>query len=428
MTDVDGFIKVWNDVENYPTVADVADHLGRAVSSVKNRASLLRDVAKSHPGRPVLINRAVLWRETNPSDLVKEKIRSAHNESKNERLVTEKQVRERTDLTRDDWEPNFGTFLEARRQSGVALTRGQNLLKLHTARHASQDPMRAMNEERQSYGEKYDKPTQGNFKTIIAASDIHDIEADSFYLRVLIDTVARVQPDVICLTGDIFDLPEFGKYGVDPREWDVCGRIKFAHENILRPLREAAPNAQIDFIEGNHEHRLLRHLGEATPALKSVLSDLHGLTVSKLLGLDRFEVNYIAKADLGMFSKQDQARELAKNYKIYWNCFLAHHFPHARNMGLPGWNGHHHSHIVWPMMNPIYQSYEWHQLGSGHKRMASYAEGERWSMGFAIAHCNTATLSTAFDYVSVGDFAVSGGKFYGRSEDERYGDRSLFAA
>jgi hypothetical protein len=35
--------------------------------------------------------------------------------------------------------------------------------------------------------------------------------------------------------GDIFDLPEFGKYGVDPREWDVVGRIKFAHENILAP-------------------------------------------------------------------------------------------------------------------------------------------------------------------------------------------------
>lgn len=236
----------------------------------------------------------------------------------------------------------------------------------------------------------------------------------------LIDTATRAQPDVIVLNGDIFDLPEFGKYTIDPREWDVVSRIKFAHDNILKPLREACPEAQIDFIEGNHEARLLRHLADETPALRAVLSDLHGFTVSKLLGLDEFQINYIAKADLAAWSKRDFDKELANNYKVYWDTVVCHHFPHARNMGLPGVNGHHHRHIVWSAFSPVYGPYEWHQLGCGHKRSASYCEGENWHMGFALVNVDTETRSTAFDYVSVTDFAVAGGKWHYRTDSERY--------
>jgi hypothetical protein len=258
------------------------------------------------------------------------------------------------------------------------------------------------------------------FKTILACSDLHDIEIDPFFLRVLIDTAERVQPDVISLVGDIFDLPEFGKYSVDPREWDVVGRIRFAHEYILKPLREACPNAQIDFIEGNHEARLLRQLADATPALRAVLADLHEFTVGKLLGLEQFEINYVAKADLAVWTKRDFDKELANNYKVYWDTVLCHHFPHARNMGLPGVNGHHHRHEVWGMFSPIFGPYEWHQMGAGHTRSASYCEGENWHNGFTMINVDTQTKATNFDYVAVTDFAVSGGKWYHRNADETH--------
>jgi hypothetical protein len=219
----------------------------------------------------------------------------------------------------------------------------------------------------------------------------------------------------------VMDLPEFGKYGVDPREWDVVGRIKFAHDKIFRPTRMVAPEAQIDYIEGNHEARMLRHLADATPAMRAILSDLHGFTVPKLLGLDEFEMNYIAKGDLAAYSKRDFERELGQNYKVYFDCFMAHHFPHARQMGMPGVNGHHHRHIVWSEFNPMFGAYEWHQLGCGHKRAASYCEGEKWHTGFAIVNIDTHTKAVQFDYVQVGDeFAVSGGKWYTRHDDERY--------
>lgn len=316
------------------------------------------------------------------------------------------------------WNEHFGTFEEFKRQGGLQLSRQQHQLEKHIAKHASVDHYRELNIERADYGDKYIRENSNRFKTAIICSDLHDIEVDPFYMTVLIDTAKRVQPDVIVFNGDIFDLPEFGKYGVDPREWDVVGRIKYAHDHIFRPLREACPNAQFDFIEGNHEARLLKHMADATPALRAVLADLHGFTVSKLLGLDEFEINYIAKGDLAAYSKIDMQSELKKNYKLYWDALLCNHFPDARNWGMPGVNGHHHKHIVWPMFNQKYGAYEWHQLGSGHVRDASYCFGEKWALGFIIANVDSQSKATLFDYVHVGDeFAVSGGKWYYRSEN-----------
>jgi hypothetical protein len=57
-----------------------------------------------------------------------------------------------------------------------------------------------------------------------------------------------------------------------------CGR---PHRSCTRrswALREACPDAEIDVIEGNHEAPAAAHLADATPALRAVLADLHGMT------------------------------------------------------------------------------------------------------------------------------------------------------
>lgn len=331
-----------------------------------------------------------------------------------ERVITRNYYRIHGKYAESVWTEYFGTFLEFKRQAEIIPSRQQHAHERHIAKHASVDHYRNLNAERSEWGERYIRDNPRRFKTILFASDLHDIEVDPFYMDVLVDTAKRAQPDVICLVGDVFDMPEFGKYTVDPREWDVVGRIKFVHDEILSPVREACPEAQFDLIEGNHCARLLKHLADATPALRAVLADLHGMTVQSLFGLDRFQVNYIAKADLAAFTKRDVDKELQNNYKVYYDCVMAHHFPHARSHGLPGVNGHHHQHIVWPMFNRTYGSYEWHQLGCGHKRVASYCEAEKWANGFALCHIDTQTKSTVFEYVQITDFAVSGGKFYYR--------------
>ena len=311
----------------------------------------------------------------------------------------------------------FGSFREARRAAGLEDSRAQAGFLLQLAKHNAHDDMRAMNIEKMDFGDKYKRSKGTRFQTLVVASDIHDTNCDPFWRRVFIDHLSRVSPDIIVLGGDIYDLPEFGKYNVDPREWNVVGRIKWVHE-FLRDIRNAAPDAQIDFIEGNHEHRLLRHLSESSPALKVVLSDLHGFTVSKLLGLDEFEVNYIARADLGTFNKGDLMKELGKNYECYFNSFIVDHFPTGASRGVPGVNGHHHRYNSSTYYSHKYGSYRWDQLGAGHVRAATYCDAEAWNNGFMTVHLDTEREIPVMNYHFIENFCEIGGKFYHREESE----------
>jgi hypothetical protein len=648
--------------------------------------------------------------------------------------VTRDRYRKESGVPEPVWTYHFGTFAELKRQADAGPSRTVNKIHAAVARATSSKKYEPLNLERSEYGEKYLRIDKARYKTMVVASDLHDKEIDPFYNRVFQDTCARVQPDVIVLGGDVFDLPEFGKYNVDPREWDVVGRIKFVHENILAPMRASCPDTQIDLIEGNHEcvtpeteiltstgwvladklskyHRvgsfdldtheinyekpvalakqddrevyevsstfkceritsnhnviydgtlmsldyltgpimgekmngarflnalhtspkreipvdenlvrlamwivtngtfrttegddgywlsfrvpsrvarrikytvipidglnwtmtkkgievsgprmreivelitgktdvddltlwralpdwfaalpttygpilareltwastqgfmsrktsyynghgtvlgdalqlwlvtrgvpcavnhltneqfilvfnpknemermrgrkvtktalgtstvvsiqtvdgtlitrlngrvnftgncrLVKHLADFSPATRAILGDLHGMTLGDLFGLSAYEVNYVAKADLKSYTERDHRKELQNNYRVYWDSVMVHHFPHARNLGLPGLNGHHHEHVVWPMYNVHRGAYEWHQLGSGHRRKASYCEGEKWHNGFAIVHVDTLTKSVNIEYVPITTFAVVGGKFYTREPSE----------
>ncbi len=334
-----------------------------------------------------------------------------------DRVITRNFFRINSDISESTWNRYFGTFHEFKRAANIILSRHAHTLERSIAKHSSKDVQREMNIDKRGYEDKYDRPAGTRYRDILVGSDIHDKMCDPFYRRLFIETAARLQPDVICLKGDIFDLPEFSKYTVDPREWSPIDRITWVHE-FLAELREVCPDARIDLIEGNHEFRLLRHLSESTPALQQILSDLHGFTVSSLLGLDEFEVNLIARADLTAFTERDIKSEIGKNYKVYFESVLAHHYPTGRQMGFPGWSGHHHKHIVWPFYSPTYGSSEWHQVGCGHRREASFCDGAIWANGFLIAHVDTQTTHTAFEYIELRDHAVIGGRWYERQDDE----------
>jgi hypothetical protein len=337
-----------------------------------------------------------------------------------DKLITRDFYRQHGECPERAWTGLFGNFGEFLRQSGLAHTRLANKIKNQTAKHASVDEYRRIGAIRHTLDNVYERENNKRFKTMIAFSDLHDIECDPFYLRVLYDTLKDVQPDVVCMNGDIFDLPEFGKYSTDPREWDVVGRMQ-AGLDIIRNVREAAPEAQLDFIEGNHEARVVKHLIECSPAIKHLLSGMHDFDICKLFKLDEFEVNYVSNAELHTFTDAQTRKATANNYKAYWGCLMANHFPTGRNYGMPGFHGHHHQHLVWTMHNALYGSYEWHQMGSGHIRTAPYCDGSRWNNGFLVITVDTLHKSVVFDYCTVGDtLAVAAGKYFYREDAEFY--------
>ncbi len=368
-------------------------------------------------GVPMSEDKAKFHEDWGPEDCVSE-LRGLAEEYP-DKVISRNFCRVNSRMSESTWNRYFGTFTEFKRQAGITLTRQQHKKERDIAKHASVDHYREL-DERQNWGEDYIKDSSRRDKTILIGSDLHDIECDKFYLRVFLDVAKRLDPTDICLNGDIFDLPEFGSYSVDPRNWKPGERIKFVHDELFKPLRESCPDTNIDLLEGNHEYRLAREGADFTNAI-ALLEDVHGKDLRWLLGLDKYEINYISKAKAATFTKGEMKKELQKNWKVYYDTCIAHHFPIGQRMGMPGWHGHHHKHIQWPHYSPVYGAYEWHQLGAGHIRYASYTHADdMWQNGFMIAYVLPATKRVNFEYIQVSDFAVAGGKFYYRNKDERF--------
>jgi hypothetical protein len=333
-----------------------------------------------------------------------------------EQVISRNFFRVHSGVTERTWNRYFGSFREYKRQANIITSRQVQKLELEIAKHASVDHYRKMRKELEAWAGKYLRPSSGRFQTILVGADFHDRECDPFALKIFIETAARAQPETIVLGGDIFDLPEMGKYTTDPRAWDVVGRIRFVHNEILAPLRAVCPKAQIDLIEGNHEARIIRHLADKTPSMLVILADLMDMKIEDLLGLKKYQVNYVAKADLASWTKGDQLKEIKRNFKVYHDCFLVHHFTdQGKAKQMPGVSGHSHKHLSWSYESPTFGSYEFHQMGAMHIRDATYTDGEKWSNGFALAHIDTVKKRAVIDYVPVGEtMACVGGKFYFR--------------
>lgn len=343
-----------------------------------------------------------------------------------DQVITRNFFRVHSRIAESVWNRHFGTFLEFKRAANIILSRHVHGLERHIAKHASKDKMREANQEKRSWEGAYLRPDTTRFQTVLVGSDMHDLECDPFYLRMFLETAKRVQPEKIVLNGDILDLTEFGKYTQDPRDYKPIERLRWL-QSLLQGLRDRCADAEILFVEGNHEYRLLRHLTEATPAMVTVLSDLHGMRIPDLLGLTKFEVNYIARMDLSAWTERDIKEQLKKNYVVLYDCLLFHHFPEGFTMGYPGANGHHHKHLVRHAYSPTFGPYEWHQLGCGHRRQASYCAGEKWSNGFLLCHVDTHAKRVQMEYVDTSHaHCMLGGKFYSRKgEEESVADLSI---
>lgn len=317
------------------------------------------------------------------------------------------------------WNQHFGTFAQFRRSADLELSRSQQHLEKKIARHAHLDVYREFyTSEVAPWVGKYErKHDNGRIKTLVIGSDFHDVESDEFVLSVFLDTVKRVQPDVIVLNGDVFDMYELSRYDQDPREFRIKERYDFVRERIFKPLREIAPDTQIDFIVGNHEQRMLKLLADRTPAMK-VLIDLMGITFSQLLGLDEWKINLISKNDFAAYSSKEMHEEVKRNYRRYFDTVVVHHFGDEQ-YALSSVGGHTHKPKMTTMANeavgPVWQI----TTGAICKIDASYHEQKvNAQNGFAIVHIDTYERSAVAENILFGKkFTVVAGKYYFRKED-----------
>lgn len=316
------------------------------------------------------------------------------------------------------WTQHFGTFAQFKKKAGLEKSRLLKKLEGQIALHDSLDIFRKFyKEEVEEYGNKYAKTHKSKgLKTILIGSDFHDSDVDPFMMAIFIDTAKRLQPDIICLNGDVFDCYEFSRFYQDPRTSDIGKRMKFVKNNIFKPLRHVCPDAQIDLIMGNHEFRLLRHLSDKSPGMKVLLHDVMGISFGSLLGLDEFKINFVSKLDLAAYKVGDITSELKQNYKVYFDCYTA---SHEKDFGFAtsGTSGHTHKPVLQTNTNIPLGKISWMTTGCMAKTEVEYVEGKNnYVNGFGLVHIDPEKKQVIQENIIVtGDFAAVAGKFYHRT-------------
>lgn len=89
-----------------------------------------------------------------------------------------------------------------------------------------------------------------------------DLEAthDEAALSVALQIVKVAKPSQVVLVGDNLDLPEFGKYRLSPAYAQTTQAAIDRATEFCAQLRQAAPNAEIVWLAGNHEERVPNYI------------------------------------------------------------------------------------------------------------------------------------------------------------------------
>lgn len=313
------------------------------------------------------------------------------------------------------WNSKFGTWAEVRRQAKLELNRHQARLEKDIALHASRDIFRDFYEEEvEPWIGAYQAPADDKrFKKVLVCSDLHDKQLDPFCWSVFLDTAKRAKPDIICLAGDVFDMSEFSRFDQDPRDFSIKESFDFVKEKIFKPLREACPDAQIDFVIGNHDFRILKYLANKTPNMKVLLSDVLGLTMADLFGLPKYKINLVSRFDFAAHTPAEIREEIKNNFVVYYDCLVVDHHG-VDNFGMSGCSGHTHRTHMKSGANLCRGPLHWVTMGTMAKIDFAYQERLNKShQSFCLWHIDLKTKQCQPEHcVFTDESIVVGGKYY----------------
>ena len=315
--------------------------------------------------------------------------------------------------------PVFGSFTAFRECAGLGTTRYEKQFNSCVASHATNYDLNKLNDKKAEYEGKYQRPSNKRFQTIVCASDIHSSLSDQFSVDCFIDTLKRTQCDRVILNGDIVDFECLSAHGGnDPRRFTITDEMRWL-DNFLLTVRESVPNAEITYVSGNHSDRLLRHFANESPFVRELLSEYHGFDFAKLLGLDKYEINFISKGNLYAYTESAIRKEVDKNYIVIDEMLAYGHTQEVRKHGLPCVWGHSHAYKTFAQYDYRYGSYHNVQTGCMTTLDAHYCEASHWNAGFLITHTDKQTKRHQHEYINTSnDFVMIGGKFYQREDSK----------
>ena len=218
----------------------------------------------------------------------------------------------------------FGNHSELQRHAGLRDTRETTAYRNRRAKLKTEERIgEYFKAEVAPYVGKWERrPTDSPTKHMVIGSDFHSEDTDPFALEVFLDVIKRTQPEYIVLNGDVLDFQAVGKWAKPPNKLlNLQDEIDWVKENILRPVRELAPDADISFVIGNHEYRLVRFLADCAPSLAS----LRSLSFNELIGLDELEISLVHNNSFLAPNEPDKRKAYNQNWRVYENYYVVTH-------------------------------------------------------------------------------------------------------
>jgi len=315
-----------------------------------------------------------------------------------------------------EWVSTFGTFSQFKLAAGLSETKLEKQYYSQIAQCDNNYKLQQLNSKKYEYAEKYLRKNNNRFQTVVTAGDFHSELSDDFSVSVFLDAVKRITPEKLIINGDALDFGNLSTHGsLDPRRFTITQELQWL-DNFLTNIREASPDSELIYNCGNHTARLLRHLASESPYVREILSDYHHFDFAKLLGLDKFEVNFISKDNLVVYQEQRSRKEIDKNFVILYEFFAIGHTQEVRKHGLPCVWSHNHTYKTFDNYDYRFGAYHNVQTGCMCVKDSNYCESSHWSNGFLITHVDTEKKTFQNEYVDCSnDFCMMGGLFYERS-------------
>lgn len=128
-------------------------------------------------------------------------------------------------------------------------------------------------------------------KSFIVVSDIHFPYHDKLAIGAVKRFIKANPVDVVIFNGDILDMYDVSSFDKSPDRMNSLQAELNLATKLFSDLRKELPNAEMIYVEGNHEYRLKRYLMKH-PELFS----LEALQLPNLLKLDKYNITYTGKA------------------------------------------------------------------------------------------------------------------------------------
>lgn len=220
-------------------------------------------------------------------------------------------------------------------------------------------------------------------KRIVFIGDTHHPYHDPVAIGLLLSFVRWFEPHIIYLIGDIIDFYKVSRYNKDPDQGNSTQEECDSANEFLWQLRNAAPDSEMIYRDGNHEERLYTYKISQAGGLNS----LRCLSIPYLLGFEDIGIKYHRYKETILLGEKfvvDHGDRVRKGSSMTAKALLDHH-------QMSGICGHTHRMGIHYRTNTSGKLF-WIENGCLCKLDPEYIHGTPdWQQGFTVAYYNPET-------------------------------------